>query len=386
LCVPLILRGKVIGALEVLNKQDGDFDDQDVERGLSIAAAVAIAVSNALLFKEAESQKRHLETTLEYNNSPMLIMDENQNLMLLNQEARQRLGLTTEAVGKPFGEVVKIPELNALLDNSAEPISEEGAEITLADGSIWLPRFAPIPGHGYILVLQDIMGLKQLEMAKDEFVASLTHDMRAPLNTINGFATTLSQAGPLNEEQQLFVDRILDATDHMTEMVNGLLELAKVNTKMQHEYQPCDLVAITKEVVDEFLGQAMTNKVKLDMSLQTEKGMVLGDSGQLRSAVSNLVDNAIKYSPADETVKVVVSNENDQILVTVIDRGMGIDQSDLPHIFEKFYRGRDNHDDKGSGLGLALVHSIAKSHKGKVWAESNHEQGSQFSLKIPAIP
>ncbi len=385
LCVPLILRGKVIGTLEVLNKQDGEFDDQDIERGLSIAAAVAIAVSNALLFKEAESRKQHLETTLEYNNSPMLIMDGQKNLMLLNQEARHRLGLTTEAAGKPIADVLEIPELLSLLSNPDSVNDDQGTEIILPDGSIWLSRFAPIPEHGYILVLQDIMSIKQLEMAKDNFVASLTHDMRAPLNTISGFAATLSQAGPLNDEQQMFVQRILDAIEHMMEMVNGLLELAKVNTKMQHEFQPCDLVAITQDVVAEFLGQAMAQNIQLDIALQTDKGMVYGDPYQLRSAVSNLVDNAIKYSPPDETIRVDVSHENDHVLVAVHDNGLGIDESDLPHIFDKFYRGRKSRNIGGSGLGLALVRSVAKSHRGKVWAESKGEPGSQFFLEIPAI-
>lgn len=385
LCVPLIFRGEVVGVMQLLNKLDGDFDDQDVERALSIASAVAIAVTNALMFKESERQKQHLEATLEHNTSPMLILDADLKLLLLNREARTRLALSREVVGRPVAEVVHQAELVSLLTKPIEESCLEQRELVLDDGSVWLPRVAPIPGHGRILILQDIMGLKELDRAKDNFVASISHDMRAPLNTISGFVSSLGQLGPLNDEQTLFVDRILNTTNRMMGLVNGLLELARVNVGSEQSYEPCDILNIVSEVVADLQGQALANQVVLVLTAEEKLGMVYGDPHQLRRAIGNLVDNAIKYSPASEQVQIIASGGQDHVLIEVKDAGAGIAEADLPHIFDKFYRGGDTGDTMGSGLGLALVRSVAKTHKGEVWAENRNGDGSAFFLRLPIM-
>lgn len=381
LCVPLMFRGKVVGALQLLNKQDGDFDDQDVERALSIAAAVAIAMTNALLFHESESRKQQLETTLERNNSPILITDANDNLHLLNQEARSRLHLSMDAVGKPVREVIKPARLAAMLTGSLPEFAEE---LLLGDGSIWLPRVAPIPGHGRILIMQDITELRKLSQEKDHFVATVSHDMRTPLNTISGFATSLADVGPLTEKQALFVERILNASNHMMGLVNDLLELARVNSQYQKVNQPCDLLEIVSDVVQAFQGQAMAKEVSLVLIVENEARQVMGDPVQLRRAVSNLVDNAIKYSSRLQQVQVKIVWRPDSAIISVRDQGHGISKEDMPHIFDKFYRGRNNEGVGGTGLGLALVRSIIEAHGGRAWAQSMNGKGAEFLVQLPA--
>jgi signal transduction histidine kinase/CheY-like chemotaxis protein len=383
LCVPLLYRDEVVGVMQLLNKLDGEFDDGDVERALSIAAAVAIAVTNALLFKDSELQKQHLEATLEHNSSPMLILDAENRLLLLNQEARNRLELAETAIGKTASDVVK-PELLAdLLATPLEEIGESLDELVLEDGSVWIPRVAPIPGHGRILILQDIMGLKELDKAKDHFVASVSHDLRAPLNTISGFVNSLQDVGPLNTEQEKFVERILNATDHMMSLVGGLLELAKVNVGTGPEHEPCDVLRIVTEVVADLQGQALARQVALVLTADERLGPVSGDPNQLRRAIGNLVDNAIKFSPESKQVHILASEDSNCVLIEVRDCGVGIAEADLPHIFEKFYRGSDTGNTIGSGLGLALVSSVARSHEGHVWAENRDGSGSSFYLQLP---
>jgi signal transduction histidine kinase/CheY-like chemotaxis protein len=385
LCVPLLFRGQVVGAMQLLNKLDGDFDDHDVERALSIAAAVAIAVTNALLFNESEQRKQHLEATLEHNDSPMLITDAEGKLLLLNQEARKRLSLDAEAIGKSVEQVVQPPELVAIMTGPIDDTSDGRTELILSDGSVWLPRIALIPGHGRILMLQDILGLKELDKAKDHFIASISHDMRAPLNTISGFASTLGDLGPLNQEQGQFVERILNATDHMMSLVNGLLELAKVKVGAGQEHEPCDISSIVTDAVHDLQGQALARQVTLVLTAEDDIGLVNGDPYQLRRAIANLVDNAIKYSPETEQVRISATRDREGILIMVEDHGGGIAEADLPHIFDKFYRGEDTAKTTGSGLGLALVHTIAKAHDGRVWAESRSENGSAFFLRLPTF-
>ncbi|MFQ5400838.1 MAG: ATP-binding protein [Anaerolineae bacterium] len=383
LCVPLVAGGKIIGAMELLNKQDGLFDDQDVERAKAIAAAVAIAVSNALLFEEAEAQRQHLEATLEQVNSPMLIVDADGQLLLLNQDARSRLGLSTSAIGRSLQDVIQSEDLIRLLTCPEDQLDENFLELTLQDDSTWLPRVAHIPGHGRILILQDATGLEELEKAKEHFVATVSHDMRAPLNTIAGFVAGLSSIGPLNEQQHLFVQRILDATDHMMGLVNGLLELAKVNSHIEEQQVLCNMREIVTDVVNQLQGQALARRISLVLATEDGSSMVKGNAMLLRRAVSNLVDNAIKFSPEARPVQISVYPQNDDVIVKVQDQGRGISEADLSHIFEKFYRGESSQGTRGSGLGLALVQTVAEAHGGQVWVESTSERGSIFYFRLP---
>lgn len=379
LCVPLVFRRQVVGVMELLNKLDGDFDDQDVERALSIASAVAIAVSNALLFREAETRKQHLEATLEHNSSPILITDARGRVLLLNQEARKRLHLASGAIGRPVAQVIHPPEVVALL---TEPLVETAVELALPDGSVWLPRVAPIPGHGRILILQEITHLRDLDKAKDHFVATVSHDMRAPLTQIRELARSLESAGDLNDTQGRITAQILQAAKKMMGLVDGLLELAKVNTGLEQQSQPCDLLGIVTEVVEDYQIQALSRRVTLVLTAEGEMHAVQGNPTQLRRAVSNLVDNAIKFSPENDMVEVIVSGDNHHLLIKVCDKGEGIAESDKPYIFETFYRGKDVGGYEGSGLGLALVYSIAEAHGGKIWVESEND-GSTFVLELP---
>lgn len=381
LCVPLLSRGKVIGALQLLNKQDGDFDDQDVERALSIAAAVAIAVTNALLFKESESRKQQLEITLEHNKNPILITDVENNLHLLNHEARKRFQLSMDAVGQPVLDVVRPQELAEMLIN---PDKSPLEELIMPDGTIWLPQVASIPEHGRILILQDITELRELDQAKDHFVATVSHDMRAPLNTIQGFATTLADVGSLNEKQTLFVDRIVQATNQMMDLVNDLLELARINTQRTPVQQLCDMVKIVTEVIQEFEGFASSKRISLILTSDNGVQAVPGDPRQLRRAISNLLDNAIKYSPEEQPVHVTINNKKQFVAVSVRDQGMGVSETDLPHIFDKFYRGHNVNGLSGTGLGLALVRSIVEAHDGQISVHLHEDTGSEFTLKLPA--
>ncbi len=382
LCVPLRFGGQVIGAMQLLNKLDGDFDDRDVERALTIAATVAIAVTNAKLFEEAETRKHHLEATLEHTDHPVLILDLNDNVVLLNKDVRVRLGLSKDAIGRPVSTVVQLPELKAMLARPVEELGLNQNEIVLPDGTIWLSRIAPIPDLGRILILQDITRLKSLNQAKDNFVTTVSHDMRAPLNTIAGFVNGLGDVGPLNEAQKLFVEHSQSAMTNMMTLVDDLLELGKLSSEIESHYTLCDMLAIIRDVMGEFQGQALAKQVLLKLTISDKLILVEGDASQLRRAFSNLVDNALKYSSAGQLVEVVVTAVADHALIAVKDQGPGIADEDFPFIFDKFYRGKGNDHVVGSGLGLALVDSIARAHRGKVWAE-NRENGSTFYLRLP---
>ena len=393
-CVPLVFNQEIIGALQLLNKLDGDFTVEDVQWASSIATAVAIAVSNARLFAEAASRQQLLEATLEHNGNPIFITDMEGCLLLSNQQARERFGLSEAAISMPAADVVSHPELAALLGQRlGERAVTQRRELEMDDGSCWLCTMAPIPDYGHILVLQDITYLKELDTAKSNFVATVSHDLRAPLNSISGFASALGDVGPLNERQAEFAVRISDSSERMMNLVTALLELARVDSRLEQVRNACDVPHIIRSVVTDLQGQALSRKIELALDLQEEAAPVYGDPTQLRQAISNLVDNAIKYSESGQTVRITLRSRDDSVLISVNDEGRGIPNKDIPHIFEKFYqvkaapdRGgadRDENQREGAGLGLTLVRSIAEAHGGWVWVESEQAGGSTFTLQLP---
>lgn len=384
LCVPLLFGGRIIGAMQLLNKVNDTFDDQDVEQAMTIASAIAIAVTNALLFKDAATRKQHLEATLEHTNHPIFIMDNKNRVLLLNQNARTRLNLTKDAVGKPASQVLPFPKLAALIEAQADKSEINQLEVEFPDNTIWTPEIASIPNLGQILVLQDISRLKALNKAKDNFVTTVSHDMRAPLNTIIGFINGLEDVGTLNDQQQMFVERTLNAAEYMRALVDGLLELAQFSAELDPHHVPCDLKQIAQTVIDELQGQALARQVRLSLEMANGIGWVYGDAAQLRRALSNLVDNALKYSPVQGAVVMrVTAVLPSHVLIAVQDQGTGIDEADLPFIFDKFYRGQGKEEITGTGLGLALVKTIAQSHNGLVWAENRKTGGATFYLQLP---
>jgi signal transduction histidine kinase len=387
LCVPLVFREKVIGVLQLLNKLDGEFDERDVDRGLSIASAVAIAVSNSLLFQQAESRQHQLEATLEHNGNPIIIIDPDFKVLLLNQQARTRLGLSRSDIGKVAVEVIKPTEL---ADFITQPLGENDKvrkEIAFDDDSIWLSTLAPIPSYGRVLILQDITYLKDLDKSKSNFVATVSHDLRAPLNSITGFVTAIEDAGELNDEQQNYLSRINHSTDRMMNLVNGLLDLAKINARMAESQRLCDLILLTREAIADLQGQALSKEIILEFVIDddAEAAQVEGDETLIRQAVSNLIDNAIKYSPANSHIIMTISRTDSQVEFKIQDNGVGISSTDLPFIFDEFYQVRADNNQEGIGLGLTLVRSIAEAHGGRVWVQSNHDAGTIFGLQLPLV-
>jgi signal transduction histidine kinase len=329
-----------------------------------------------------------LAATLEHNGNPVLITDVEGRLILLNQQARERLALTGKAIGRPAAEVIAQPELAMML--SHPPHHEVGVqrrEVELGEDTFYLCTLAPIPGYGQILVLQDVSYLKELDTVKSNFVATVSHDLRAPLNSIMGFASTLSQVGPLTKEQVKFVQRINASAQRMSNLVTSLLDLARVDSRLEQSRELCDVVALAKSVLTDLQGRALTKEIALVLDVEGSPAPVVGDPAQIRQAITNLVDNAIKYSPAGHAVRVALETQSDTLLVKVYDQGPGISSRDISHIFDRFYRGKDKKYqlEHGSGLGLTLVRSIAEAHGGWVWVESEPEKGSTFTLQLPLV-
>ncbi|MBL8058539.1 MAG: HAMP domain-containing histidine kinase, partial [Anaerolineales bacterium] len=238
---------------------------------------------------------------------------------------------------------------------------------------------------GRVCILRDVTHFKELDMMKSEFVATVSHDLRAPLTFMRGYATMLPMVGALTDKQREFADKIVIGIEQMTKLIDDLLDLGRVEAGVGLAKEPCQLDEIVHGLVDTLSPVAANKGLTLQTDIPRDLPLLSGDPTLLRQAVTNLVDNAIKYTPTGGQVRIQMLADNGVIRVAVSDSGVGIALADQAHLFEKFFRvkQRGSTQVKGSGLGLAIVKSIVERHGGRVWMESKLGQGSTFYMEIP---
>ena len=196
----------------------------------------------------------------------------------------------------------------------------------------------------------------------------------------------LPMVGELNEKQREYVEKILHGVGQMSGLIDDLLDLGRIEAGVGLERKPCHLGAIMVEAVDSMRAQAIAKGLTLKMEPAESVAVISGDAALLRQSITNLVDNAIKYTPSGGTVTVGLSVRSNQAVIRVADTGIGVAPDDQVRLFEKFYRvkRRDTVGIRGTGLGLAIVKSIVERHGGRVWVDSALDQGSAFYISLPA--
>jgi signal transduction histidine kinase len=289
-----------------------------------------------------------------------------------------RLGMPL-ARGRGFDALLEVIETTSA---SGKSISKE---IGWPDQRIFNALCTPLADGGCVVVLHDVTHFKKLEKVKNEFIATASHDLRNPITSIKGYSMLIQQAGPLSEVQVDFAKRIQRATEHMTELVENMLDLAKMDLDAESGCEELDINRLLGEVADEFQPHAAAKQQTLSLAETAPGTTVQGDPLKLRQAFRNLIGNAIKYTPDGGMVAISLQRDSRNVNIQIRDTGYGIPAADLPNIFKRFYRVRNNgHDEiEGNGLGLAIVKSIAETHGGDVTVESEVRKGSCFTFSLP---
>lgn len=225
---------------------------------------------------------------------------------------------------------------------------------------------------------------------QNEFMRIVSHDLRSPLTSIQGFASMLesNMVGELNEKQAHFVQKILAGIVQMTSLVDNIQDAGRYDPEtgfyeMQRDH--CDLAEIVQRIVRNHLLPAEKQELTLTAVISDDVPIIYADANMLERAITNLVDNAIKYSPNGRDVEVSVRRADDDIVVSVKDNGLGISKDHQKALFERHVRipRKEHKRVKGSGLGLFIVRSVARRHGGDAWVESEEGVGSTFSISIP---
>ncbi|MGH2522966.1 MAG: ATP-binding protein, partial [Anaerolineales bacterium] len=389
LALPLRQENTYYGALWLGYDQPHIFTDAEVNFLTTLAGQAAVATANARLFEAAEQGRQRLAAILASTPDSVIVTDRNGRVLLLNPAAEAAFELTGKVVvGKPVADVLPHPELARLLQDNQNEAST--GEFEIASGrTLYASASTIISADGSVLgrvcVLRDVTHFKEVDLMKSEFVATVSHDLRAPLTFMRGYATMLPMVGSLNDKQREFGEKIITGIEQMTELIDDLLDLGRIEAGVGLSREACQIEQIVNGVVDTLRPQAVNKGLSLTVEAQPQLPPVSGDPTLLRQAISNLVDNAIKYTPSGGQVGLRVASDLSKLLLVVSDTGLGIAPADQAHLFEKFFRvkQRGSSQVKGSGLGLAIVKSIVERHGGKIWVDSKLGKGSTFYVELP---
>jgi two-component system phosphate regulon sensor histidine kinase PhoR len=325
----------------------------------------------------------------------VLAVDREGKVLLLNDALRQMFELDEDPKGKPHYEVIRDHELNQFIREVLSTGREKSKEVSFihpGERDIMiesaLVRQPAEGGIRAVFVFHDITELKKLERVRKDFVANVSHELRTPLTSIKGFVEALQDGAVENPEQSSrFLSIIRRHVDRMNKLISDLLQLSEIESEeFELKTEPFSVKETIEEVADSLRRSASEKQQTLTVELDSEDLKAVGDRYRITQALTNLLDNAIKYTPEKGKVKIEAREKNGIVEMAVSDDGAGIPQKDLPRIFERFYtadKGRSR-ELGGTGLGLSIVRHIIEAHEGKVQVESEPGKGSRFSFTLKA--
>jgi signal transduction histidine kinase len=406
-----------VGVLHVFNKKfSGQFVEEDVRLLQRMAMTAAAVFASAEMYREAIQEKQELIHTIDSLMAGLLMVGSNGLLLQINPSARAILKINPNIplIGVPYPRAIPNERVRTLLDNALMSGTAEVAdEITVMlrrdktpsrlgdDGAaaeesferIYQVQCAPVRDSqglpaGVVAIFNDITDIRGVERMKDDFLSTVSHELRTPLTSIKGFVSTLLSdvEGFFDAEQRREFYEIMDAEcDRLTRLIDDLLNISRIEQgrAMQLYNESVDLESVVKKVAAAQRVAAKDHDIGVDFP--DVFPLVYGDADKLGQIFTNLVGNAVKYSPGGGQVRVTGRADQSDVVVTVTDQGMGIAPEHLSRLFERFYRvdNRDNREIGGTGIGLALVKALVEAHGGAVDVASDLGRGSAFTVTLP---
>ncbi len=387
IAVPLYWDSQVSGVLAIHSKHVGVFQESDRVLLETLASQVASALERIRLFESVEQEQKRMSAVLRAAADAILVLSAGGYVQLINPAATHLFTDIETHLGQPLPTDRGYDDFVRLLDQARESMTTGLTvhEVTWPDKRVFNVLITPIENGAQLVTLHDITYFKDMERVKNEFLATASHDLKNPLTAILGFSDLLSKLGALTPQQANFLARIRGASKQMLELVQDLLELARLDMGIELKLELIDLRELCNHIADEFQAQAEAKQQSVKVSLSSAPALVHVDVARMKQVMRNLMGNAIKYTPLAGRILVDVELNGHIASVLVQDTGLGIPEADLPHIFDKFYRveADDRSDIEGSGLGLAIVKAIVEEHEGQIAVESTLGKGTCFTISFP---
>lgn len=392
--LPMIVDDSVIGVLSVASEDGATLDAGTLDTLRVLANELARGVSNARLFSRIRADQERFKAVIGSSGDVVLSFDQQGRITLANAAAERAFGFSAEdVIGQPLPRATTNVALNSAVEQAIRSGMRDriGFEVPLADDSVLFCNLSPITDDsgelvGWVAVMQDVTRFKETEQMKSDMILTASHDLRNPVNLTLGALDMLGQdLDTWSPTQREVYDLAVIGVRRIEALISDLLDLERVERRVGLVLGECNLAEIVETVLVENKMQAQSRQLTLDAAIPESLPPVWGDPKRLYQVVSNLVGNAIKYTPAGGRIMIGLRAEDEQVLLEVSDTGKGIPQEMQLHLFERFYRvpGSSSIDSTGTGLGLALVKSIVEQHGGRVWVTSQVGHGSTFSVSLP---
>jgi PAS domain S-box-containing protein len=394
MCVPLATRDRVLGAITFVTAESGRvYDEADLGFAEELARRAAGAIENALLYEQAEEQARAARVLGAVGDAVVLV-DRDGVVRLWNPAAEQITGVTaTSILGHPIADVVRSwseiePRIPVTDDPGQSAARAETMPVEIDGREIWVSGSGVRVEEGTVYAFRDLTEERALEQMKSDFVATVSHELRTPLAAIYGAALTVRREDlELDAElMQHLLNVIAEESARLAQIVEDLLLASHLDSgRLQIALEACDARELTRSVV-EAAEIHLPENVWLELVVDDDLPQVHADSEQLRQVISNLVDNAVKYSPDGGPVRVLLESEDSVVRLAVSDQGLGIPHNEQRRIFEKFYRLDPDmtRGIGGTGLGLYICRELVRRFDGRIWVESGDGKGSTFVVELRA--
>lgn len=350
--------------------------------------------------RDIATEKSKIKTIINCMGDGVLVSDRDSCIVLSNPAASRMLRAPeTCLLGNNLNQCNLPPELSKIVEESLQTkdtsYTSVSQELSVGEsGETFLrAHTAPVRNDigetmGSVTVLQDISHLKELDKMKSEFIAMVTHELRAPIAAVEQQLTVIlnKMAGELTEKQEQLLSRAKQRTSGLLDLIKDLLDLSKIEAgKMVQYKEPLLLQEVVQRVVDLMKAEAENKKIDLQFSAPPRVSLINADRNSMEGIFTNLISNAIKYTPEGGKVRVALGEEGGFVKATVSDTGIGIKKENLSRIFDKFYRVKSTETRQivGTGLGLSIVKSIVDAHLGSISVESEEGNGTTFTVLLP---
>ena len=346
----------------------------------------------AAQFAQLDEDRQQLRAVLSGMVEGVIAIDAEQNILFANDRAGQLLEFAAKtAAGRKLWEVVRQHSVQDLVQSAMRGPVGEDRKLEFNDpiGKSLMLQVAPLPGEptrGAVLVFYDTTELRRLERLRQDFVANVSHELKTPLSVITACVETLLEGGVDDVENRgRFLERIQEQTHRLHSLILDLLSLARIESGEQlWTMQPVSVAELARVCIERHQALAQGKQQTLTLEPPTEDVHVLADEEALAEILDNLVDNALKYTPAGGTIRLRWWRDAEVGTIEVADTGIGIPKSDLPRVFERFYRvdKARSRELGGTGLGLSIVKHLVQAMQGTVRAASEPSKGSVFTVRL----
>ncbi len=394
--VPFSMYGRIVGMINLASCKNNAFSEGDVKGIYTIINQTSNAIGR--LQKAVTAEKTRMESMVKSIPEGVIMLDQKDEVVVFNPQARMMLGfgLNISVTSKVLNEKLRLFGLDKMFKESHREMRSIVREINIVQKNksvVFRSSISPVKDIegkiiGIVAILRDITREKEMDRMKTEFISIVSHELRTPLTTMKEFTAIIADEipGKLTEGQREYVNIIQGNIDRLARLIGNLLNISKIEsgtTELKKEL--VDVVKIVESVVLTLRPGINEKKINLRIVPYSPQIAIYADSDSVFQIFTNLINNAIKFTPDSGEIIVKMVDKHKEVEFIVKDTGIGIASESIDKVFDRFQQfGRTTGSgEKGTGLGLAITKELIKEHQGKIWVKSELEEGTKFYFLLP---